>query len=155
VVWTIFFLPVVSLLTILFLPRSAAKLSGVVAALAIGAAFVLSLWVMDTELQQDGARLAFSSHERLRVGNLAVDFGLNVDGLTALMLVVVTAVSFLVQIYSQGYMHGDGGYYRYFAYMSLFTASMLGLILFDSLLMVYVFWEMVGVSSYLLIGFWF
>jgi NADH-quinone oxidoreductase subunit L len=71
------------------------------------------------------------------------------------MLVVVTGVSFLVQVYSQGYRAGDGGYYRYFAYMSLFTASMLGLILFDSILMIYVFWEMVGVSSYLLIGFWF
>ena len=71
------------------------------------------------------------------------------------MLVVVTAVSFLVQIYSQGYMHGDSGYWRYFAYMSLFTASMLGLVLFDSILLIYVFWEMVGVSSYLLIGFWF
>jgi NADH-quinone oxidoreductase subunit L len=71
------------------------------------------------------------------------------------MLVVVTSVSFLVQVYSQGYMKGDGGYWRYFAYMSLFTASMLGLVLMDSILMIYVFWEMVGVSSYLLIGFWF
>ncbi len=52
-------------------------------------------------------------------------------------------------------MEGDGGYWRYFAYMSLFTASMLGLVLFDSLVLIYVFWEMVGVSSYLLIGFWF
>ncbi len=52
-------------------------------------------------------------------------------------------------------MHGDGGYCRYFAYMSLFTASMLGLVLFDSLLLIYVFWEMVGLCSYLLIGFWF
>jgi NADH-quinone oxidoreductase subunit L len=71
------------------------------------------------------------------------------------MLVVVTAVSFLVQVYSTGYMKGDGGYYRFFAYMSLFTASMLGLILMDSIVLIYVFWEMVGVSSYLLIGFWF
>jgi NADH-quinone oxidoreductase subunit L len=61
----------------------------------------------------------------------------------------------MVQIYSQGYMAGDGGYWRYFAYMSLFTASMLGLVMFDSLLLLYVFWEMVGLSSYLLIGFWF
>ena len=60
------------------------------------------------------------------------------------MLVVVTSVSLLVQVYSQGYMEGDGGYSRYFAYMSLFTASMLGLVLVDSILMVYVFWELVG-----------
>ena len=60
------------------------------------------------------------------------------------MLVVVTSVSLLVQIYSQGYMEGDGGYWRYYAYLSLFTASMLGLVLVNSLVLVYVFWEMVA-----------
>ena len=74
---------------------------------------------------------------------------------TAIMLVVVTSVSLLVQVYSQGYMAGDGGYSRYFAYMSLFTASMLGLVLVDSILVLFVFWELVGLCSYLLIGFWF
>jgi NADH-quinone oxidoreductase subunit L len=151
-VWAIFFLPLVSLGLILFLPRAWA---GLIAATAIGAAFVLSLWTLDSSIQAEGHRLAFSSTEWLRVGALEVNLGLNVDGLAAVMLVVVTGVSFLVQVYSQGYMAGDGGYYRYFAYMSLFTASMLGLILFDSILLIYVFWEMVGVSSYLLIGFWF
>jgi len=71
------------------------------------------------------------------------------------MLIVVTLVSLMVQIYSQGYMHGDPGYHRYFAFMSLFTASMLGLVLADSLVFMFVFWEMVGLCSYLLIGFWF
>ena len=154
-VWLIFLLPLLSLLAILALPRSQAQQAGRVAAATIGAAFVLSLWVLDSALQADGVRLDFASHEWLRVGALQVDVGLNVDGLTAIMLVVVTSVSFLVQVYSQGYMAGDGGYWRYFAYMSLFTASMLGLVLFDSLLLVYVFWEMVGLCSYLLIGFWF
>ena len=153
-VWAIFGLPLASLGLIVFLPRPQAKLAGYVASLAIGASFVLALWVVDSSIQADGHRLAFSSEEWLRVGQLEVNAGLNVDGLAAVMLVVVTGVSFLVQIYSMGYMHGDGGYYRYFAFMSLFTASMLGLILFDSILLVYVFWEMVGVSSYLLIGFW-
>jgi NADH-quinone oxidoreductase subunit L len=77
------------------------------------------------------------------------------DGLTAVMLIVATSVSLLVQFYSQGYMHGDGGYSRYYAYMSLFTASMIGLVLSSSLLMVFFFWELVGLCSYLLIGFWF
>src|SRR3989304_3841872 len=72
-----------------------------------------------------------------------------------LLPLVVTSVSLLVQVYSQGYMAGDGGYSRYFAYMSLFTASMLGLVLVDSILLLYVFWELVGLCSYLLIGFWF
>ena len=71
------------------------------------------------------------------------------------MLVVVTGVSLMVQIYSSGYMHGDRGYGRYFAYMSLFTAAMLGLVIADNLLMLFVFWELVGLTSYLLIGFWF
>jgi len=152
-VWAIFALPLAALVLIVFLKEP--KLAGYIAAAAIGASFVLSLWVLDSSIQEHGHRLAFASEEWLRVGELGVNVGLNVDGLAAVMLVVVTGVSFLVQIYSMGYMHGDGGYYRYFAYMSLFTASMLGLVLFDSLLLVYVFWEMVGVSSYLLIGFWF
>ncbi len=154
-VWAIFFLPVVSLLIILFLPRSQARLAGHVAALAIGVAFLLALWVLDSALANDGARLAFSRQEWLAIGDVRISVALNVDGLTAIMLVVVTAVSFLVQVYSQGYMAGDNGYWRYFAFMSLFTASMLGLILFDNLVLIYVFWEMVGISSYLLIGFWF
>ncbi|MDO8491569.1 MAG: NADH-quinone oxidoreductase subunit L, partial [Dehalococcoidia bacterium] len=78
-----------------------------------------------------------------------------VDPLTAIMLVVVSLVALLVQVYSQGYMHGDPGYVRYYAWMSLFTASMLGLVLAGNLLMMYVFWELVGLCSYLLIGFWF
>jgi NADH-quinone oxidoreductase subunit L len=139
----------------MFMPRSAEKYAGHVTALCIGAAFVLSLWVLDSAVQAEGHRLAFASEEWLSIGDLSINVGLNVDGLAALMLVVVTAVSFLVQIYSQGYMRGDTGYWRYFAYMSLFTTSMLGLVLMDSIIMVYVFWEMVGVSSYLLIGFWF
>jgi len=154
-VWAIFFLPLASLALILFLPRSQAKLAGHITATAVGVAFLLALWVLDSSIQADGHRLAFSSTEWLRVGTLQVNVGLNVDGLAAVMLVVVTGVSFLVQIYSQGYMAGDGGYYRYFAYMSLFTASMLGVVLFDSIVLIYVFWEMVGLSSYLLIGFWF
>ena len=71
------------------------------------------------------------------------------------MLVVVSSVSLLVQVYSQGYMEGDPGYGRYYAYMSLFITAMLGLVLADNLFMLFVFWELVGLSSYLLIGFWF
>jgi NADH-quinone oxidoreductase subunit L len=78
------------------------------------------------------------------------------DQLSALMAVVVSVVSLMVQIYSLGYMHGDeAGYYRYYTYMSLFTFSMLGLVLSDNLLFTFVFWELVGLCSYLLIGFWF
>jgi NADH-quinone oxidoreductase subunit L len=76
------------------------------------------------------------------------------DQLSALMLALVCFVSLLVQVYSVGYMHGDKQYSRYFAYLSLFTFAMLGLVLSGNLLLMYAFWELVGLSSYLLIGFW-
>ena len=71
------------------------------------------------------------------------------------MLVVVTTVSTLVHLYSIGYMHGDPRYGRYFAYLSIFSFSMLGLVLAESFFFIFIFWELVGLSSYLLIGFWF
>ena len=73
----------------------------------------------------------------------------------ALMLLVVLTVSLLVQVYSQGYMKDDPGYHRYYAWMSLFTTAMLGLVMADSLLLAFMFWELVGLCSYLLIGFWY
>lgn len=81
--------------------------------------------------------------------------GILIDNLTVLMLVLVTFISTLVQLFSVGYMHGDKGYSRYFAYLGLFTFSMLGIVLADNLLLLFMFWELVGFSSFLLIGFWF
>ena len=81
--------------------------------------------------------------------------GVYLDNLTVLMLVLVTFIALLVQIYSVAYLHGDPHENRYFAFLSLFTFSMLGLLLADNLLLIFVFWELVGFCSYLLIGFWF
>jgi len=78
-----------------------------------------------------------------------------VDQLSAAMLLVVTGVSFLIHLYSVGYMHGDPGYARYFAYLNLFVFSMVMLVLAGNFLLLYVFWEAVGLCSYLLIGFWY
>jgi NADH-quinone oxidoreductase subunit L len=160
IVWAILLLPVGSMLTIGFVPEAHPRLSGYVTVATIATAFVFSLWALDSSIEADGHRLAFGTHEWLKISGigdvtLKIDLALNVDGLSAIMLVVVTSVSLLVQVYSQGYMRGDSGYSRYFAWMSLFTAAMLGLVLFDSILIVYVFWELVGLGSYLLIGFWF
>jgi NADH-quinone oxidoreductase subunit L len=160
VAWAILLLPVGSLVAIALWARPNARLSGYLTIATIALAFVFSLWVLDSVIDSDGTPLPFHTHEWLTIAgpgghDMVVNVGLRVDGLTAIMLVVVTSVSLLVQVYSQGYMAGDGGYSRYFAYMSLFTASMLGLVLVDSLLVVFVFWELVGLSSYLLIGFWF
>jgi len=155
VVWAIFFLPLGSFAAISVFLRFRPAWAGYATVGTIGLAFLFSLWVLDSSLDTDGLRLAFLPHGWLTFGPLEINLGLRVDGLTAIMLVVVTSVSLAVQFYSQAYMEGDSGYARYFAAMSLFTASMLGLVLADNLVMLYVFWEMVGLCSYLLIGHWF
>src|SRR5262249_17983889 len=90
-----------------------------------------------------------------QAGNLDIGFTLRADGLSAIMLMVVTFVGGLIAIYSIGYMRGDEGYPRFFAEISLFIFSMTGLVLADNFLLLYAFWEGVGLCSYLLIGFWF
>ncbi|MEX0905220.1 MAG: NADH-quinone oxidoreductase subunit L [Balneolaceae bacterium] len=93
--------------------------------------------------------------DAMLVGSLAIEFGIMIDNLTVIMLVVVTLVSTLVHLYSMMYMKGDKHYERYFAYLGLFSFSMLGIILTHNLLLMYIFWELVGISSYLLIGFYY
>ncbi|MGQ0696546.1 MAG: proton-conducting transporter transmembrane domain-containing protein, partial [Nitrospiraceae bacterium] len=88
-------------------------------------------------------------------GNLDIHIGLYIDRLTAVMLLLVTIVSSLVHVYTIGYMHGEPGYARFFSYVALFTFSMLMLVLADNLLQLFVFWEAVGLCSYLLIGHWY
>jgi NADH-quinone oxidoreductase subunit L len=88
-------------------------------------------------------------------GDFQINFGFLLDPLTAMMLVVVTTISLLVHIFSTGYMRDDNGYHRFFTYLPFFTFSMIMLVLSNNFLLLYVFWEAVGLSSYLLIGFWF
>ena len=95
------------------------------------------------------------SFEWIKIGQVTFSMGFYFDSVTAIMLMVVTIVSSLVHIFSIGYMHGDPRYPRYFAFLSLFSFSMLFLVVSDNLLGLYVGWELVGVCSYLLIGFWF
>ena len=91
----------------------------------------------------------------MRVGNFAPGISLYLDALSMIMMVVVASVSFLIHLYSIGYMKGDEGYCRFFAYMNLFVGSMLTLVLAEDLLLLYLAWEGVGLCSYLLIGFWY
>jgi NADH-quinone oxidoreductase subunit L len=91
----------------------------------------------------------------LRLGSQAINFGVHIDSLTIVMFTMVTVVASCIFIYSIGYMHGDPRFPRFFTYLSLFGFSMLGLILADSLIGLFVFWELVGLCSYFLIGFWF
>ena len=89
------------------------------------------------------------------IGNLHFDMGIMLDPITVMMLIVITTVSLMVHIYSFGYMHGERGFQRYYAFLSLFTMSMLGLVVATNIFQMYMFWELVGVCSYLLIGFYY
>lgn len=91
----------------------------------------------------------------LPLGNLNFDIGILLDPISVMMLIVISTVSLMVHIYSFGYMHGEKGFQRYYAFLSLFTMSMLGLVVATNIFQMYLFWELVGVSSYLLIGFYY
>ncbi|MBF0515831.1 MAG: NADH-quinone oxidoreductase subunit L [Nitrospirae bacterium] len=103
----------------------------------------------------DGAVIDKDLFTWITSGTFKVSAGFLVDQLTAIMLIVVTSVSFLVHVYSVGYMHGDGGYPRFFSFLSLFTFSMLMLVMSNNFLQLYFGWEAVGLCSYFLIGFWY
>jgi NADH-quinone oxidoreductase subunit L len=102
-----------------------------------------------------GSVISVPLYTWLTSGNLDIHIGLHIDRLTAVMLLLVTGVSSLVHVYTIGYMHGEPGYARFFSYIALFTFSMLMLVLADNLLQLFVFWEAVGLCSYLLIGHWY
>ena len=155
-VWAIFLLPLGSFVLIALVIRpflnrwpflAAASTIGALIASTVLAVITLRSVIVHHEV-------VFETWDWLSFGGATIQMGLLVDPLTGVMLVVVTSVSLLIQIYSVGYMQGDPGFARYFAYMSLFTASMLGLTLSSNIVQLYAFWELVGVSSYLLIGFW-
>jgi len=117
-------------------------------------AFVISAMTLQSVVV-DGARFNATLYEWMVVGGLKMEVGFLVDGLTAMMMCVVTFVSLMVHIYTIGYMEEDEGYNRFFAYISLFTFSMLMLVMSNNMLQLFFGWEAVGLVSYLLIGFWF
>ncbi|NEN89785.1 MAG: NAD(P)H-quinone oxidoreductase subunit 5 [Okeania sp. SIO3H1] len=119
----------------------------------LGTAMVLSFAILWSQI--NGHEIYTQMFEWAAAGDFKLSMGYTIDHLTALMLVIVTTVAFLVMVYTDGYMAHDPGYVRFYAYLSLFSSSMLGLVVSPNLVQVYVFWELVGVSSYLLIGFWY
>ena len=119
----------------------------------IGTAMVLSFGILASQI--GGHAPVVKMFEWAAAGDFHLEMGYIVDPLTSMMLVVVTTVAFLVMIYTDGYMAHDPSYVRFYAYLSLFSSSMLGLVISPNLVQVYVFWELVGMCSYLLIGFWY
>ncbi len=122
--------------------------------LGVLVSFLISAWVLYA-VAVDGARFNATIYEWMRVGPLKMEIGFLVDGLTAMMMCVVTFVSLMVHVYTIGYMADDPGYQRFFSYISLFTFSMLMLVMSNNFLQLFFGWEAVGLVSYLLIGFWF
>jgi NADH-quinone oxidoreductase subunit L len=130
------------------------KAVGVVACAAVGASFLLAVRAF-LQLGSGGGVLSDVVYRWIDAGGLTADVAMAIDPLSAVMCLVITGVGFLIHVYSTGYMAHDPDYARYFAYLNLFTASMLVLVLGDSLPLMFVGWEGVGLCSYLLIGFWY
>ena len=141
-----------------FLPK---PLSAAIGLLPIAASFVLAL-VATLQLHGLGGAEAYGATaltqdlgEWLNVGPLVANWALHFDAVTAVMALVITGVGFLIHLYSVGYMHDDEGFAKYFAYLNLFVAAMLSLVLADNLILLFLGWEGVGLVSWLLIGFWY
>jgi NADH-quinone oxidoreductase subunit L len=150
-------LPLAAFVVQIAIGRRLPRQGDLISVIAIGGSFLLAAKLfVATFFAGGGAALPFvHAIDYLRLGSFHIEMGVLVDQLTVCMLVVVTLVSLMVHLFSIGYMHGDPRYTRFFAYLSLFSFSMLGLVLAHNLIALYIFWELVGLTSYLLIGFWF
>ena len=165
-IW-ILLLPLISFLVIglpEFLNKKYAwshKVAGLIGTSSLGLVTVLSYLTafkyFSADRLADGTFATFVPYNVtwLPLGHLHFDLGILLDPISVMMLIVISTVSLMVHIYSFGYMHGEKGFQRYYAFLSLFTMSMLGLVLATNIFQMYMFWELVGVSSYLLIGFYY
>ncbi|HEV2454338.1 MAG TPA: NADH-quinone oxidoreductase subunit L [Verrucomicrobiae bacterium] len=151
--WLVLFMPLAAAVFITLFTLRCKNLSSFISIGAIVAGFILTIvFIHANGWQPAGGE---SVRQWLFVDGLNIDFGLRLDPLSLMMLLIVTGVGGAIHIYSRGYMHDDSGMARFFAKLSLFTFSMLGIVLANNFIQMFIFWELVGVSSYLLIGFWF
>ncbi|MBI4261412.1 MAG: NADH-quinone oxidoreductase subunit L [Actinobacteria bacterium] len=150
--WIVTVLPLVSFFLIVLFGKRLPGGGAWIGIVAVGAGLVMSLVVLSHFI--GGGEATELSEDWFRVGDLRFELGQYVDGLTAVMLVVVTTVSLCVQVYSLGYMRGDARFTWFYAVISLFTGSMLNVVIANNLLQLLVGWELMGVCSYLLIGHW-
>src|SRR3989339_813303 len=156
----ILFLPLIGFTTVVLLGKRIPKLYLLEVAI-LGIALLLSIIVTYAKLSFYNTKDIIAAFTWITMGNapsagaISIELGFKIDNITVLMLLVVNIISFLVHVFSIEYMREDRLYTRYFAYLGIFTFSMLGIVLTHNLLMMYIFWELVGLSSYLLIGFWF
>jgi NADH-quinone oxidoreductase subunit L len=155
--WLTLFLPIFSAAAITLFTLKNRNVSALLSVGAIVAGFVMTLVFIGANGFHINAETPGVGHAGnwLSIGDLQIDFGLKLDALSLMMMLVVTGVGGAIHIYSVGYMREDNGFSRFFACLSLFTFSMLGIVLANNFIEMFIFWELVGVSSYLLIGFWF
>jgi NADH-quinone oxidoreductase subunit L len=168
----IFLLPLVSFLINIFFGKRLGRVSSYIGTTILGIDLILALVVFINKVfyswgghfsQNADKSLTYMASDAMvqlkyawiNFGNFNVKVGIGIDNLAAVMLVVVTLISFLVHLFSTEYMRDDKRFPRFYAYLGIFTFSMLGIVLANNFLFMYTFWELVGVSSYLLIGFWY
>jgi NADH-quinone oxidoreductase subunit L len=151
--WIVLFLPLLAATVITLFTLRCRTTSALLSIGAIVTGFVLTIvFIANNGWTPTPSELTTNW---LSIGNLNIDFGLKLDALSLMMMLIVTGVGGAIHIYSFGYMREDRGFSRFFACLSLFTFSMLGVVLANNFIQLFIFWELVGVSSYLLIGFWF
>ncbi|HEV2329392.1 MAG TPA: NADH-quinone oxidoreductase subunit L [Verrucomicrobiae bacterium] len=151
--WLVLFMPLAAAVFIALFTLRLRNVSSFISIGAIVAGFILTVVFINANGWQPTP--GESVRQWLPVDGLNVEFGLRLDPLSLMMMLIVTGVGGAIHIYSRGYMHDDSGMARFFAKLSLFTFSMLGIVLANNFIQMFIFWELVGVSSYLLIGFWF
>ncbi|SDE34217.1 NADH-quinone oxidoreductase subunit L [Paenibacillus sp. UNCCL117] len=153
--WLIPLFPLLSFLLLTAAGRSLREAGTYISIAAVFVSFVLAVLIFFERIGGGVEDYTWNNMEWLKLGDFTLKMGFEVTNLNALMLVIVTLVSLLVNIYSKGYMHGDERIHVFFAYIALFTFSMLGLVISVNLVQLYIFWELVGVCSFLLVGFWY
>jgi len=147
--------PLLASIVITLLPRGWHRLSGFLALFSIATSFLISLTLFCIFTLHGSGMPWETSITWLQMGPLVLEWGYLINPLTLVMLLVVTGIGTVIFIFSWGYMQGDEGWSRYFASLSFFAFSMLGIVLANNFLQIFIFWELVGLSSYLLIAFWF
>ncbi len=151
--WLVPLFPLISFILIVAFGRQLKERAAYVGITALALSFITGTWIFWERLT--GHENYLFTFDWVRAGDYVISMGYEVNELNAMMLFVVTTVSFMVHIYSKGYMHGDPRFPVFYQYLSLFTFSMLSLVISPNLLQAYIFWEMVGVTSFLLIGFFY
>lgn len=150
----VLFLPLIGFIAVLFFGKRI-KNAYIAENVIIVLSFLLSVYILFAKLSYFTNTEIISEVEWINLGGISIELGILIDNLTVIMMFVVMLISMLVHIFSIAYMKGDKRYNRYFAYLGIFTFSMSGIVLTHNILMMYIFWELVGLSSYLLIGFWY